>query len=271
MSGSAPIKKDPWESPKGCWTFARDAGPVVATAIHAGHRVRPRVARWMMVNEPERTRREERQTAQLCAIAGNQIIVHLSRFEIDLDRPRDEAVYLDAEHAWGLAVWREPPPREVFCESLALYDLFYDQVHGFLEHVLQKQQRVVVLDLHSDADTPFGAVLDNEEQRPTLTITTHPARRAQWERLLHRFERDLKRFDRGDCGVEVRKEERYPGGHFASWINDGFGHAICTITIHVSEPSGAQPTDLSAAGSLLPIESALRSTIKGLTEEARST
>jgi hypothetical protein len=35
------------------------------------------------------------------------MITHRSRFEVDLNRPRREAVYRIPEDAWGLDIWRD--------------------------------------------------------------------------------------------------------------------------------------------------------------------
>ena len=63
--------------------------------------------------------------------------VHRSRFEVDLNRPRDEAVYRTPDMAWGLQVWKAPPPEDVVERSLAVHDRFYDDLQVRLDELVE--------------------------------------------------------------------------------------------------------------------------------------
>lgn len=43
---------------------------------------------------------------------------------LDLNRPREEAVYRTPEDCWGLHVWDSPPPDGIAARSLSEYDAF---------------------------------------------------------------------------------------------------------------------------------------------------
>ena len=68
-------------------------GPIVATAIHDGHAVRPEVAELLALDSATRLREEDPFTGRLAAVAPTYLVALRSRFEIDLNRPRDQAVY----------------------------------------------------------------------------------------------------------------------------------------------------------------------------------
>ena len=72
----------------GPWT-----GQVVATSVHAGHEVRPAVAAEMVLPEADRLREEDPFTDVIASAVPSRMITHRSRFEVDLNRPRREAVY----------------------------------------------------------------------------------------------------------------------------------------------------------------------------------
>ena len=91
------------------WTFSDAPGPVIATAIHAGHDLRPEIASRIAVDDATRLREEDPFTDRLTAVGGSTVVVHRSRFEVDLNRPREDAVYRLPEDAWGLDLWREQP------------------------------------------------------------------------------------------------------------------------------------------------------------------
>lgn len=60
------------------------SGQVVATAIHTGHDLRPEVADAMALAEEDRFREEDPFTAELGSHIDHQLVVHRSRFEVDL-------------------------------------------------------------------------------------------------------------------------------------------------------------------------------------------
>ena len=117
------------------WRLHVGDGQLVATAIHDGHELRPDVAAIMALSEEERLREEDPYTGGWAAMAPTRFIALLSRFEVDLNRPRDKAVYLTPADAWGLNVWEREPPPELIAQSLKEYDTFYSGIRGVLETV----------------------------------------------------------------------------------------------------------------------------------------
>src|SRR4051794_10291074 len=124
-------------------------GPIVATAIHDGGAVRDDVLAVMALSDDERRREEDPFTGVWTGVAPTTIVGLRSRFEVDLNRPRDQAVYLTAEQAWGLQVWKHPPGAEMVARSLAEYDEFYDSVKRVLDEKVRQYGRFVVFDIHS--------------------------------------------------------------------------------------------------------------------------
>ena len=107
------------------WEMVRTAGPIWAAAIHAGHRVRAELAERLAIDESMRLREEDPFTDQWTELAPNRITVSVSRFEVDLNRPREQAVYLKPEDAWGLPLWRVAPFEEMIRTSRQKHDAFY--------------------------------------------------------------------------------------------------------------------------------------------------
>ena len=107
------------------WTITTDtADPIIATAIHAGHDLRPEIVPWSGLDDDVRLREEDPFTDRWLPVSLNRIGVQRSRFEVDVNRPRDGAVYLDADAAWSLDLWTAPLPDDVIRASLAEYDAF---------------------------------------------------------------------------------------------------------------------------------------------------
>ncbi len=70
------------------WSFTDSFVPVVATAIHAGHDLRPAVASCTALDDATRLREEDPFTDHLTSVGGSTVVAHRSRFEVDLNRPR---------------------------------------------------------------------------------------------------------------------------------------------------------------------------------------
>ena len=85
----------------------------------------------MALSEAGRLREEDPFTAQWTGVAETQITALRSRFEVDLNRPRETAVYLKPEDAWGLEVWKTGPSPEIVARSMAEYNAFYSEVRSF--------------------------------------------------------------------------------------------------------------------------------------------
>jgi N-formylglutamate amidohydrolase len=73
-------------------------GPIVATAIHAGHALHPEIAALIALDEAIRMHEEDPFTAQLARVAPTRLI---ALREVDLNRPRERAVYRGPADAWG--------------------------------------------------------------------------------------------------------------------------------------------------------------------------
>ena len=70
------------------WQTEIGEGPLVACAIHDGHAVRPEVAECLKLDSVQRLYEEDPYTGAWTAIAPTRIIGRQSRFEVDLNRPR---------------------------------------------------------------------------------------------------------------------------------------------------------------------------------------
>jgi N-formylglutamate amidohydrolase len=144
------------------WTVHRGASPVLATAIHDGHLVRPELEARLALTAAERLREEDPFTGSLIRDFPNRIACHRSRFEVDLNRSRDEAVYLEPGQAWGLVVWNDPPPADMLARSLRLHDRYYAELRALLRGLEEEHGRLVVLDVHS-----YNHRRDGPEAPPT--------------------------------------------------------------------------------------------------------
>src|SRR5690606_30628268 len=84
--------------------------PIIAAAIHDGHLLAEPLLDYMHLQEHERFREEDPYTAYLANVPTSRILVQTSRFQTDLNRRREKAVYREPDDAWGLTVWQPALP-----------------------------------------------------------------------------------------------------------------------------------------------------------------
>ena len=252
------------------WNLELGEGPLVALAVHDGHDLRPDVRHLMALDEGERNREEDPFTASWAEVAPTRLVARRSRFEVDLNRPREKAVYLTPADAWGLEVWREPPSAALVRTSLRGYDAFYAALEEVLADKLHRHGRFLVLDLHSYNHRRAGADGPPADPRanPQVNIGTGTMHdRDRWAAPIDRFIADLGAYDFPGGPLDVRENVRFRGGNCGRWIHDRFPGAACVLSIEVKKffmdewSGGLDPILHGAMGD------ALRAAIPGALEE----
>jgi N-formylglutamate amidohydrolase len=241
---------------------------VVAVALHDGHAVRDEVAPLFAIAEAERLREEDPYTAAWTSIGSTRIIARRSRFEVDLNRSAERAVYRTPGEAWGLKVWKEPLADDVYERSRAIRADFYAEVGEVLRKLLKQHERLVVYELHTynhHRQGP-GAPFDDAEFNPQVNLgTAHNAPR--WRPVLERFKRDLCEFDFPGGQLDVRENVKFTGGYFAQWLGENFSDTVCNLCIEFKKFFMDEWTSKLDEGLHRAISSALASTVPGVLEE----
>ncbi|MBD9371813.1 N-formylglutamate amidohydrolase [Rhizobium sp. ARZ01] len=216
------------------WTVHRGASPIVGTAIHDGHNVRADALQEIRITDEERQREEDPFTGAMIRDLSNQIIVHRSRFEIDLNRPRDAAVYIRPEQAWKMDLWREPPSDVSIANSLAVHDSYYAMLKGYLRDLEAQYGSFVVLDVHSynhRRDGPTAEAAD-PEHAPEINIGTFSMDRGRWAPIVEAFTRTARSFDFLGRRLDVRENIAFQGrGEQTRFIHEHFPKTGCALAI----------------------------------------
>jgi len=250
------------------WKIIPGSGPIVATAIHNGHQVRPDAADLMLISEEERLREEDPFTAKWTAIADSQVIGFISRFEVDLNRPREKAVYIKPQDAWGLHIWKEEPGEKIIAASLAAYDAFYQETYRLLHSLQQRFGKFVVLDLHSYNHRREGAenLAADPHANPEVNIGTGTMARSRWAPLVERFVSDLGSYDYRSRRLDVRENIKFRGGQFSRWIHKTFPESACSLAIEFKKFFMDEWTGIADQADVEEIGLALLSTLPGIRE-----
>lgn len=216
------------------WDLVLGEGPVVAAAIHDGHAMRASLRRHLHIDTASRRRDEDPLTGLFAGGGDVRLSARRSRFEVDLNRPREKAISSDPADTWGIRFWKGPLPREEVEASRAAHDRFYAMAGELLDALLDRHGSLLVLDLHSYNHRRDGAERDPApaECNPDLDLGVTTLDHERWGGVVHRFAGALRAHPVAGERQDVRENVRYEGGgHFPEWIHARYGERICTISV----------------------------------------
>lgn len=118
----------------------------ICGAVHDGHQFRKELWTKCLHNEYERWYEEDPATKNM--VQSHPIVIAGcdSRFEYDLNRAPEVAIY---EDAWGKQLWKNSLKSEVKERSLEKHLNFYKVVHELVSKIESKYGAAIVYDMHS--------------------------------------------------------------------------------------------------------------------------
>jgi N-formylglutamate amidohydrolase len=215
------------------WDIALGDGPVVTTAIHDGHLVRDSLRPHLAIEDEVRRREEDPLTSLFTTVGDVRIRARHSRFQVDLNRPRELAMSTDPQDTWGLKVWHDTLPEAEREISLASHDAFYAMVAELLERLIERWGCVLLIDLHSYNHRRDGADAQPAPQQgnPDIELGVTTLDSSRWGATAARFADALRACPVAGSTPDVRENVRFPtGGHFPEWVYATYGDRVCTIS-----------------------------------------
>jgi len=118
----------------------------VCGAVHDGHQFRKELWKNCIHTEYERWFEEDPETKNMVISHPILIAGCDSRFEYDLNRTPEEAVF---ETAWGKQLWKQPLAENQKQKSLSKHENFYKVVYALISKLEEKFGVCIVYDMHS--------------------------------------------------------------------------------------------------------------------------
>jgi len=221
-------------SPDDLWSVHRASSPLIGTAIHNGGAVRSELLERMKLDAAGRRREEDPFTEFTLRDVPNRVVFHRSRFEIDLNRARDGAVYLTPEQAWGLDIWAQQPAPEAVTRSLRTHDAYYAMLGQMLGDIEAEFGSFVLLDMHSYNHRRNGPDGDPTpvNQAPAINIGTSSMNRERWAYVVDPFVDSLRSFSFRGAPMDVRENVAFQGrGEQTRFVHERFPETGCAIAI----------------------------------------
>jgi N-formylglutamate deformylase len=206
---------------------------VVASSVHAGHDLRPEIAGVMVLDEEARLREEDPHTEEIAAVAPARVLTTRSRFEVDLNRARADAVYRTPGDCWGLEVWDGGTlPEDLTRGSLEVYDEFYARLGQRLDAVAARGP-FVLLDVHSYNHRRGGpdSDPDPDEDSPQVNVGTGSLDRDRFGTLVDAFVAALASHRVGGEHIDVRENVRFRGRALAAWVHERYPGLGCCLAL----------------------------------------
>lgn len=208
--------------------------PYVCTAIHNGHNFRTELLDKIHHSDYDRWYEEDPATADFISSMPILLIGNDSRFEYDLNRSPDKAVY---EDAWGKPVWKTPLKEEEKQRSLEKHHNFYRVVNALISRLEKKFKACVVYDMHS-----YNYV---RHQRPTpvFNIGMKLADNKRFQKIIAHFEKELSQIQIPHVETTVANTDIFEGmGYLSAYINSTFKNTLVFPTevkkVYCNEENG---------------------------------
>ncbi|MBW1296879.1 N-formylglutamate amidohydrolase [Aquimarina litoralis] len=118
----------------------------ICAAVHDGHQFRKELWEHCIHTEYERWYEEDPATKQM--VQSHPIIIAGcdSRFEYDLNRDPENAIYKDA---WGKQLWKKPLSEDIEERSLSKHQNFYKVIQELVHKIESKYGASIIYDMHS--------------------------------------------------------------------------------------------------------------------------
>ena len=246
------------------WELTLGDGPVIAAAVHDGHAMRSALQPYLAIDEATRRRDEDPLTGVLTSVGDVQLRVRASRFEADLNRPRELAISPDPANTWGIRVWDESLPDTEIERSLAYHDRFYAMVRRVMDAAIDRFGQVLVLDIHSYNHRRDGAEAEpaDVEGNPEIDLGVTTLDHGRHGRLLERFTEALRSVPLQGRTPDVRNNVRYDGGgHFPEWLCATYGDAVCAISLEYKKVFMDEWSGQADIGALYELRDGLRAAV----------
>lgn len=197
--------------------------PYCCTAIHAGANLRASLSGKIALSDYERWYEEDPLTDEFIISMPITIVCNDSRYEYDLNRPENEAIY---ETAWDKKVWKRALTPKERKESLKKHRNYYKIMHTLIEKLESMFGGAVVYDFHSYNHKRY------EEETPVINIGTENIDNNRYNEDVNSWVEQLQQLDFGsEIDTTVKVNDLFYGrGYNLEYITKHFPNTLVLAT-----------------------------------------
>ena len=197
--------------------------PYACGAVHDGHQFRKELWDNCLHTEYDRWYEEDPETKNMVISHPILIAGCDSRFEYDLNRIPDEAVF---ETAWGKQLWKEPLPQDQKDSSLNKHSNFYKVVHALIKKLEEKFGVSIVYDMHSYNWKRW------DREVPTWNLGTSNVDNERFGNEIESWRKSLSELDLPNKikSTSAINNTFYGNGYFLKYITKNFQNTLVLAT-----------------------------------------
>lgn len=195
----------------------------VCGAVHDGHQFRKDLWDNCLHTEYERWYEEDPETKTM-VISHPIVIAGMdSRFEYDLNRAPETAIYDDA---WGKQLWKSPLPEHEKQKSLAKHAAFYKVVAALISKIEEKFGVCVVYDMHSYNWKRW------DREVPTWNLGTSKVDQNRFKEDINTWSKSLSELQlpNGIQSTSLINDTFQGNGYFLKFISQTFKNTLVLAT-----------------------------------------
>lgn len=213
------------------YNISKSDSPFWVFAIHDGHHIHDTLLPSLQLDEAGRLREEDPYTGSMAELPINQFIANTSRFQLDINRKLQDAIYLRPEQAWGLQVWKEQPTAPLLAQLQQDYQDLYRQIDTWIQATIDKHGYFIVFDLHSyNAKRQGPDEVVDTEANPQINLGTH-YNLPKWRPVIEQFMRSMGSQQILDQDIDIRENIKFKGGQLAQHLIGKYGQQGCVLSV----------------------------------------
>ena len=197
--------------------------PYACAAVHDGHQFRKELWDNCMHTEYERWYEEDPETKNM--VQSHPIVIAGcdSRFEYDLNRAPDDAVFVTA---WGKQLWKAPLSEAMKTKSLEKHANFYKVVHALITTLESKFGFCTVYDMHSYNWKRW------DREVPTWNLGTSNVDNERFVNVIELWRQSLSeiKFPNGIKSTSLINDTFQGNGYFLKYITQNFKNTLVLAT-----------------------------------------
>ncbi len=195
----------------------------VCGAVHDGHNFRKELWENCLHTQYDRWFEEDPETQNMIKTMPIVISGSDSRFEYDLNRDPDNAIY---EDAWGKKLWKDPLSGQMINKSLKKHSNFYKVVYALISKIEEKFGACIVYDMHSYNWKRW------DREVPTWNLGTSNIDNKRFGEMVESWRNELTKikFPEGIESNALVNDTFQGNGYFLKYITQNFPNTLVLAT-----------------------------------------
>jgi hypothetical protein len=195
----------------------------VCGAVHDGHQFRQELWENCLHTAYDRWYEEDPETKNMVSTHPIVIAGCDSRFEYDLNRGPESAIY---EDAWGKKLWKNPLEQDIYDRSIQKHYNFYKVVHALISKIESLYKTCIVYDMHSYNWKRW------DREVPTWNLGTSNIDNSRFGNEVNRWKNYLSTLKlpnniKSDCEINNTFQGN---GYFLKYITNNFKNTLVLAT-----------------------------------------